>query len=529
MRKFLYIIAFFFFINFISFKSSASALPEISQTTLEVIEGGMSDAINAGASYKGFSPYTDGIIASSQILSEIIVQVANINEDASALYTCDSNDCYIRALSSSEIEELENNSSYHLFDRLGNIVDYDDCYKIFYDNGYLSGSAYVDQYGDILYYEAGNESIHRQAVNIIFGGNLVDWEDWNNFYDLMSNNISENNGSYNYVNGVDITKSSVWYCSYGSTAGGQPQSATSVLVQNCNIQGLCVVVPSNNPNISSDTIYYNDGANIYVEYLFGRMTPNISNGDYYLNGYHYTHQLKFGPFIQKNEAINDYHRWRYENYNVYDRLFGYGEGNFATSSDMLILPKNPQAFKLLQVPEGSEFPALDEGASVDISDLPEIISQPQSNPIPNPNFKPSQNIDFDNFPLINPSVVPIVVSPSILPYPDLDNAVQPGFGGDIGQITPEGLSNNIPIISDLRYRFPFSIPFDIHDMIQGLVVTREAPHFEWEIYFPVIDFTWVVDFDLSAWDTQAGIFRTCFLILFIIALGMWAYNHFFGS
>lgn len=122
-------------------------------------------------------------------------------------------------------------------------------------------------------------------------------------------------------------------------------------------------------------------------------------------------------------------------------------------------------------------------------------------------------------------------------YPTTNNYLQniynyyttPQIGGDVGQIDPEDITDGIPILNNLRYRFPFSIPFDIHDMISGLSVQREAPHFEWELYFPVIDYTWEIDFDLSAWDSQAQIFRICFLILFIIALGMWAYSHFFGS
>ena len=525
MKNFLLSFAFFILIIFLPFKSSAEALPEISQATFDVIEGGMSDLIEAGASYRGFSPYTDGVIASYEILSEIISQYANIGQGSASLHTCTADDCVVRALTNSEIDDLDNSLG-NLFDRNGNIVPYDECYKIFYDNGYLSGSAYIDQYGDILYYELGVEAVHRKAVNIVFGGNLVDWQDWNNFYDLMGDNISANNGSYNFVNGVNLSSKSVWYLSLGGTLYGQPSWATSVLVQNCNLQGVSIVVPSGN-NLSSATVFYNDGADIYIEYLLDHNPPTITNGDFVYNGYHYSHRLDFGGAYNRNDYINDYYRWRYENYNVYDRLFGIGEGNFLQLGDLTYLPKKPYAFKLLQPPNGSEFPALDEGEAVDIDDLPEIITEPSSNPIPNPNYDPTSPIDPDNYPLYNPSNVPLIVSPSNLPYPQVN--YEPGLGTDIGTVTPEGLNMNIPIINDLRYRFPFSIPFDIHDMIQGLVVTREAPHFEWEVYLPIINYTWEIDFDLSMWDTQASIFRTCFLILFIIALGMWAYNHFFGT
>lgn len=527
MKNILITLAFFILIIFLPIKVSAEALPELSQAALEVIEGGMGDLIEAGASYKGLSPYTDGIIASYEILSEIIVQVGNIGEGSLALHTCTADDCVVRSLTSSEIDELENNSYVNFYNRNGDLVSYDDVYKVFYDNGYLSGSAYVDQYGDILYYEMGGNVLQRQAVNIIFGGNIVDWEDWNNFYELMSDNISANNGSYNFVNGVNLSDKSVWYLSLGGTYHGQPDWATSVIVQNCNLQGVSIVVPSGN-NLSSATVFYNDGADIYIQYLLDQYTPPISNGDYYYNGFHYTHRMDFGGAYTRNENINDFYRWRYEGYDVYNRLFGIGEGNFLQVADLTYLPKKPYAFKLLQPPNGSEFPALDEGEAVDIDDLPEIITEPQTNPIPNPNYDPSSPIDPNNYPLYNPSNIPLIVSPSPLPYPVV-SPVEPGLGTDIGQVTPEGLNTNIPIINDLRYRFPFSIPFDIHDMIQGLVVTREAPHFEWEIYLPIIDYTWEIDFDLSIWNSQAAIFRTCFLILFIIGLAYWAYNHFFGT
>ena len=134
------------------------------------------------------------------------------------------------------------------------------------------------------------------------------------------------------------------------------------------------------------------------------------------------------------------------------------------------------------------------------------------------NYPIYYNYDFPTYPTTN------AYTTNIYNY-----YTTPQIGGDVGQLDPEDITDGIPILNNLKYRFPFSIPFDIYNLIQGLSVQREAPNFDWEIYLPVIDYTWEIDFDLSTWDTQAGIFRTCFLILFIIALAMWSYNHFFGN
>ena len=537
MKNYIFIIissvALFVFLLFLPFCSRADALPEITQSTLEVIEGGMQDMIEAGASYKGMNPYTDGIIASYEILSEIIFQVGNMGQGSSALHTCTADDCYVRHLYPDEISDFEDNVNMHIYNRLGEIVDYDDVYKIQYDNGYFSGEALVDSSGDLLYYQLENAVDNRKAINILFGGNLVDWEDWNNFYDLMYDNISDNNGSFNFVNGVDISNNSVWYLSLGGTLYGQPSWATSVLVQNCNLQGVSIVVPSGN-NLSSATVFYNDGADIYIEYLLDHNPLTISNGDYVYNGYHYSHRMDFGGAYGRNDYINDYYRWRYENYNVYDRLFGIGEGNFLQATDLTYLPKKPYAFKLLQPPNGSEFPALDDGSAVDVDDLPEIITEPSSNPLPNPNYDPSSPIDLDNYPLYNPSNIPIVIAPSSLPLPRPEPVPDPVVVYDPDpievQLTPSGITTlNIPFLENIFTRYPFCIPWDIKNFVVGLSRTPEAPAWDFDYTITCFgnDYTYHCEGDLSDFDDLARIFRSLLLIAFIIGLCVFSYDHHF--
>ena len=143
-------------------------------------------------------------------------------------------------------------------------------------------------------------------------------------------------------------------------------------------------------------------------------------------------------------------------------------------------------------------------------------------------YDQTRNYTVNNYPITNNITYP-EYSPTYNYYYDYSTTVNPGIGNDIGIIDPEDVTNGIPILNNLKKRFPFSIPFDIYNLISGLAVERQAPHFEWSLYLPVVNYTWEIDVDLSTWNNQASIFRTCFLILFIIALAMWAYNHFFGS
>lgn len=147
----------------------------------------------------------------------------------------------------------------------------------------------------------------------------------------------------------------------------------------------------------------------------------------------------------------------------------------------------------------------------------------------NPDYNPNSSTNYDNYPVTYNVTYPT--------YEDTNNYYEtiyniyntPQTGDSIGTVDPSDLTDNIPILSNLQKRFPFSIPWDLKNLIQGMSVTREAPNFHWEIYLPMVDYTWVIDFDLSVWNGQAAIFRNCFLILFIISLATFAYRHYFGS
>lgn len=176
-------------------------------------------------------------------------------------------------------------------------------------------------------------------------------------------------------------------------------------------------------------------------------------------------------------------------------------------------------------------PIINEGDTTNVYNYSVVGRQPVSrNTTINNSYNNTYPVTYNNYPVNNTVTMPSYTTNSNTYVTNINNYyTTPNANESGGTVDDENLTDNIPILSNLEQRFPFSIPFDIYNLIQGLSVQREAPSFDWEIYFPVIDYTWEIDFDLSSWDSQAGIFRTCFLILFIIALAMWAYNHFFGN
>lgn len=125
----------------------------------------------------------------------------------------------------------------------------------------------------------------------------------------------------------------------------------------------------------------------------------------------------------------------------------------------------------------------------------------------NYNYNTEYNISYpttiNNYPItINNTSVPDY-SPTINYYTTINNYYNsPQINDSDQELNDDDLTNNIPILSNLQKRFPFSIPWDLKSLFDTMSVTREAPHFHWELYIPYIDYTWVIDIDFSIWDTQ---------------------------
>ena len=150
---------------------------------------------------------------------------------------------------------------------------------------------------------------------------------------------------------------------------------------------------------------------------------------------------------------------------------------------------------------------------VDMSDYQNYIDQANDNTDNNDIGEETQGQDFSDF--VNPYMQeipqePIVPDDPVGPeQPDLPVKPTP---------SPEDIESNLVLTPDenLKDKFPFCIPFDIYDLITGLVAEREAP----VITCPVDVSGNTVTVDLSEFDSVAELLRLLELVLFIIGLAV---------
>lgn len=124
-----------------------------------------------------------------------------------------------------------------------------------------------------------------------------------------------------------------------------------------------------------------------------------------------------------------------------------------------------------------------------------------------------------------------VVNPII--NPDTGNVVDPNTGWDIdpstgmlinpntGELVNPDTSNTVSNASkfgDITKLFPFCIPFDLVKLIKGMSAEKAPPMFHFEHKFKGINYTFVVDVDLSDYDKYIKVFRFGLQVLFVITL-----------
>lgn len=126
----------------------------------------------------------------------------------------------------------------------------------------------------------------------------------------------------------------------------------------------------------------------------------------------------------------------------------------------------------------------------------------------------------------NPVVNPII-------NPDTGNVVDPNTGWDIdpstgmlinpntGELVNPDTSNTVSNASkfgDITKLFPFCIPFDLVKLIKGMSAEKAPPVFHFEHKFKGINYTFVVDVDLSDYDKYIKVFRFGLQVIFVITL-----------
>ena len=155
-------------------------------------------------------------------------------------------------------------------------------------------------------------------------------------------------------------------------------------------------------------------------------------------------------------------------------------------------------------------------------------TKPDTESTENPDTETTENPDKDKDPdkKKNPVVNPII-------NPDTGNVIDPITGWDIdpstgklinpntGELVDPDMSNPSSITNkfgDITKLFPFCIPFDLVRLIKGMSADKQPPVFHFEHEFKSIDYTFVVDVDLSDYDKYIKLFRYGMQIFYILAL-----------
>ena len=159
------------------------------------------------------------------------------------------------------------------------------------------------------------------------------------------------------------------------------------------------------------------------------------------------------------------------------------------------------------VPQGNDM------EPVDMDNYQDYVDQANANTENDDTGEETQGQDFQDF--VNPYFQPIPdepITPDDPVGPDQpDMPVKP-------TPSPEDIETTLTLTPDenLKDKFPFCIPFDIYDLVSGLVAEREAP----VITCPVDVSGNTITVDLSEYDSVAELLRLLELILFIIGLAV---------
>lgn len=156
----------------------------------------------------------------------------------------------------------------------------------------------------------------------------------------------------------------------------------------------------------------------------------------------------------------------------------------------------------------------------------ETTENPSTETTENPDSETTEKPDKDSDKKKKPAVCPII-------NPDTGNVIDPNTGWDIdpstgklinpntGELVDPDMSNPSSLtkkFGDITKLFPFCIPFDLVRLIRGMNAEKKPPVFYYEHKFKDINYTFVVDVDLSDYDKYIKLFRYGMQIFYILAL-----------
>lgn len=439
------------------------------------------------------------------------------------LWQWDSNDFTVSNISVQDRINLENSSSLYTQDGI-QITDTDEIYYIEFDNGVFHGDGYIDSNGNLL---RSGTSLGDELLRVAIGGNLVSAEDFLDNLSDLSDDIIDNN-YFLVPDGFTMTDRS-YYLYYGRTAN---RNKVEGWIYVSDIYNRGVTVGSGMTNGRSISNFYtNDLSTIIINNINTTyQTPfTVTSGNYTVDGYTYKYKIEMNGVVYSNNS-SDYNAFQntsngYVSYNFSGNTFQYDTNLFTTDTDMI-------SYMPLQFP-GSKVvldPYADYGYKqlLETSDALKAL-QTSTNPL----YDPMVGYSAVNMPyyIIVPDSLTLESSDMVQPVqvPNSDPTVDPTITNPYPDIDSSGLTDKIPFISGLQNKFPFSIPWDIYNLLHGLSVPRQTPVLDFSITFPVINYTWEPTIDLSMYDSTATLLRTLILIIFIIGLAVFSYTHFFGS
>ena len=411
-----------------------------------------------------------------------------------------------------------------LYDKDGNLVSIDDtlyCQYCTFDNGYYHGSCLLDHNGYIIHVLDQYEN-EVPVADISLGGSLKSSTEMEQAFHSVATTVQSN--GYNYsLSGSSVGSQATFYLCIGFADNSySPEYAESVFIINQYLPG--VIVPETSSNGSAIQAWYtNDLSLIQHSIIVGDSSDShfdVTAGNYSKGNYDYSYRVTFW----------DTRSWN--GYNIEGSLSDFLDGAVINSP---VLARSGYTYSsslynhaVPFIPSQGDVISFDDDYLIDdvITGLSDVYGTDTS---PSMSFDPTQGISVGNYPVVRVIDGTIVSDPSLPDESVEDTTADPDIDVEIPGILdiPEG-GFDIPIVSNLQNRFPFSIPWDIKNLLKSLRAVSTAPRFQGELYIAPLNYTYTIDLDLSMFETQAEIFRTCFLITFIIGLAIFSYSHFFG-
>lgn len=523
MKKILYLLP--LLLLFVPIRSYA-----VSSATLETVIHGLSGLESNGFSAYGVAPLLplleddpyesyNSVLTSQTGVSSLGLSMSDISE-----VTYD--------------ETLKNDfADYTFHDKDGNTLQWSDIKLYEFENAFYHGYFFTDSNGDIIYDSADNT-----LINYNYGGSTYSADDIDGIYNNIIDTLNESNMIYN-PSGIDVGNKS-FYIFVGSYQWDTYLGAQYLYIPNIYQYGVCVCSPQNSGDGSVREFYSNDPSlfdyHIVYEHESGTLQNvgmkyfSIESGTWNVYGDTYHYKAKFDYTQWSNESSNgNYSDWIngvYDNPRAHS-LFGVSEGNFSNTSKFI---QSRDLTTFIGVSVSDTLSLTDTYSYDDVFDYADAIAD--SVGVPVDTFVPSDAISTENLPVVYSISIDVPVS--VIPFPDVKDdtddpaiPVNPSLDYPFDTtINPDSVNiPDIPIISNLKDRFPFSIPWDIKNMLVNLRTTPQAPVFDLSFTIPVINYEWETVVDLSSWNSSAELFRLLFLISFIIGLALFSYRHFFGS